>query len=478
MAIRSVLPTAAVRRSADNPNVVARGIGLGLHDENNHAEAGGMRPGEEGMNSISLVNGAVFDGTGAAAYRATVRIEGDRIVAVEPVEGASAVVHTQTIDCTGCTIMPGLTEAHCHISFNNIRSIQAVVAIQPEDHSLISLRNAQMLMERGFTSLYSAAAAKPRLDVAVRDAIDGGLFAGPRIRAASQEISPSGNLGDLDTNYLELPRSIAFTITCDGAAAFTREARLAARDGVDNIKINVSGDRDWGHMHADDKTTVIAEDEVAAVVAVARPRHLTVNAHCTSSEGVKMCVRQGVEVIYHAVHADGEARDMLEAAKDRVFVAPALGLPLSMYREGRDYGLKWSDARYASLEKELETVQACMQDLKRRGVRVLPGGDYGAFITNPIGTNARDLEHFVDFLGFSPVDTLVAATKLGGELMQRGDELGQLRPGFLADLLIVRGDPVNDVRILQDHERIEAVMIGGQLVKDSQQRGRATEGAG
>ena len=312
--------------------------------------------------------------------------------------------------------------------------------------------------------------------MAVRDAIDGGMFAGPRIRAASQEISPSGNLGDLNNNYLELPRSVAFTITCDGADEFTKQARLAARDGVDNIKINVSGDRDWGHMHADDRTTVISEEEVAAVMAVARPRNLTVNAHCTSSEGVKMCVRQGVQVIYHAVHADEEARDMLEAAKDRVFVAPALGLPLTMFREAREHGLKWSAARYASLEKELETVQACMRDLKRRGVRVLPGGDYGAFVTNPMGTNARDLEHFVDFLGFSPIDTLVAATRLGGELMQRGDELGQLQPGFLADLLVVRGDPVKDVRILQDHERIEAVMIGGRLMKDRlSERGREVE---
>ncbi len=237
--------------------------------------------------------------------------------------------------------MPGLTEAHCHISFDNIVSMEAVVATQPEDHALISLRNAQMLMERGFTSLYSAAAAKPRLDVAVRDAIQRGLFAGPRIRAASQEISPSGNLGDIDNNYLQLPRSLAFAITADGADEFTKAARLAARDGVDNLKINVSGDRDWGHMHADDTTTVISDDEVAAVVAVARPRKLMVSAHCTSSEGVKMCVRHGVQVVYHAVHADEEARDMLEEARDRVFVAPALGLPLTMLREAADYGIKW-----------------------------------------------------------------------------------------------------------------------------------------
>ena len=119
-------------------------------------------------------------------------------------------------------------------------------------------------------------------------------------------------------------------------------------------------------MHADDTTTVIAEEEVAAVVAVAGPRKLMVSAHCTSSEGVKICVRQGVQVVYHAVHADEEARDMLEAAKDRVFVAPALGLPLTMLREAADYGLKWPAERFANLEKELATTRACMRDLHRR----------------------------------------------------------------------------------------------------------------
>ena len=424
------------------------------------------------MTVTSLINAAVFDGSGGPSFAATVTVADDRILSVVPGSALppSLPADATVLDCTGCTIMPGLTEAHCHISFNDIRSMHEVVAIQPEDHVLISLRNAQMLMERGFTSLYSAAAAKPRLDVAVRDAVTRGLFTGPRIRAASQEISPSGNLGDLNNNYLSLPRSLAFTITCDGPAEFTREVRLAARDGVDNIKINVSGDRDWGHMHADDRTTVISEEEVAAVVAVAKARGLTVNAHCTSSEGVKMCVRQGVEVIYHAVHADEEARDMLEAARDRVFVAPALGLPITMLREGRDHGLDWPEAKVRSLETELETTRACMRDLQRRGVRVLPGGDYGAFVTNPIGTNARDLEHFVDFLGFSPADTLMAATRHGGALMQRGDELGQIRPGFLADLLVVHGDPLADIRILQDEARIAAVMVGGRLVKDRMPR--------
>ncbi|MCP4382726.1 MAG: amidohydrolase family protein, partial [Hyphomicrobiales bacterium] len=173
------------------------------------------------MSRTRFVNASVIDGSGDDPFLATVAVDGDRIHAVTPQAAPEPVAEAPSagdavVDCTGLTVMPGLTEAHCHISFNDIVTMETVVAIQPEDHSLIALKNAQMLMARGFTSLFSAAAAKPRLDVAVRNAIDSGMFPGPRIRAASQEISPSGNLGDLNTSYLELPRSIAFSVSCDG----------------------------------------------------------------------------------------------------------------------------------------------------------------------------------------------------------------------------------------------------------------------
>jgi imidazolonepropionase-like amidohydrolase len=411
-------------------------------------------------------NANIIDAGGEAPFRGTVTVEGERIAAVKRAnEDAGAAPGDEVIDCTGLTLMPGLTEAHCHISFNDLTSMYQAVEIQPEDHSLLAMSNAQLLLRRGFTSLFSAASAKPRVDVAVRDAINSGMFLGPRMRAAGQEISPSGNLGDLDNNYFAFPRNVRFTVTCDGVDEFTKAARLAARDGVDTIKVNVSGDRDWGHMHADDTVTVIAERELAAVMEVANARRLMVATHCTSSQGVKMCVRQGVQVIYHAPHADGEARDMLEAAKDRVFVAPAAGLPISMLRRHKEFGLNWSAAKIRSMESEVETVTRCMSDLHKRGVRVLPGGDYGAFITNPMGENAKDLEHFVDLFGFTPMEAIVAATRHGAELMRMENEVGQMKPGLFADLLVLDGNPLDDIRLFQDQDRIVGVMKGGRFAK-------------
>jgi imidazolonepropionase-like amidohydrolase len=415
---------------------------------------------------IEFQNANIIDATGRNAFRGTVTVENECIANVRRVGAGAIDSHVdEVIECEGLTLMPGMTEAHCHISFNNLTSMYQAIEIQPEDHALLAMANAQMLLERGFTSLFSAASAKPRVDVAVRDAIDRGLFFGPRMRAAGQEISPSGNLGDLDTNYLTFPRNVRFTVTCDGADEFTKAARLAARDGVDTIKVNVSGDRDWGHMHADDTVTVIAERELAAVVEVANARRLMVATHCTSSSGVKMCVRQGVHVIYHAPHADEDARDMPEEAKDRVFVAPAAGLPISMLRRHKEFGLNWGPEKIASMESEIETVTACMRDLHRRGVRVLPGGDYGAFVTNPIGENARDLEHFVTLFGFSPMEAIVAGTRQGAELMRMETDVGQILPGFQADLLLLKGNPLDDIRILQDQDRIVGVLKAGRFAK-------------
>lgn len=420
------------------------------------------------MPSLALTNAMILDGSGAAPFAGDIVVEDGRIARVHPSDAApNGPAPELSYDCAGRTVMPGLVEAHCHISFDNIQSFEATILTHVEDHALVSLKNAQLLLQQGFTSLFSAAAAKPRLDVAVRDAIAKGYFTGPRIRAASQEITPSGNLGDANTNYLTLPRAIAFTVTADGPDAFTEAARLAARDGVDTLKVNVSGDRDYDTMHAYSDITVITEPELAALVAVARPRKMKVAAHCTSNDGVKMCVRQGVDVVYHAVFADEEARDMLEEARERVFVAPTIGFPWSQLNEYRKYGLNWTPTKIRRLEEEMATLIDCMVDLKKRGVRILPGGDYGAGVTNPIGTNARDLEHFVTLLGFTPMQAIVAATKLGGELMGEPDRIGQVKPGYYADLLVVDGDPLADIRILQDAARLDAIMIEGRFAKNT-----------
>jgi imidazolonepropionase-like amidohydrolase len=170
-----------------------------------------------------------------------------------------------------------------------------------------------------------------------------------------------------------------------------------------------------------------------------------------------------VRTLYHCSYADDEALDMLEAKKNDIFVAPAIGIIVATLEATPPPHIDMS-AMKESAKPVIERTSRLIPELKRRGVRVLPGGDYG-FPFNPNGRNARDLEHFVNLYGYTPTEALVAATRLGAELMGMSDEIGQIRPGYLADVLLIDGDPTRDVRLLQDRQRITMIMKGGQLHK-------------
>ncbi|WP_437333494.1 amidohydrolase family protein [Sorangium sp. So ce394] len=411
------------------------------------------------MTPILFRNVTVVDGTGAPPYRGEVLIEGNRIQAISRTAGALSAPGAEVIDGGGAALMPGMVEAHAHPSFANTSDLASLGDIPPEEHTLLTMKHARVLLDHGFTSILSAASAKPRLDVVIRNAINAGEIPGPRMLAASPEMTVTGGLGDVRLHHLHRE---SFALIADGPDEFRRAARHFVREGVDTLKINPSGDEFVPSARA--MHTVMNEAEVAAVCEVARSRGKRVAGHARSAESVKMCLRNGVEILYHATLSDAEALDMLEAAKDRIFVAPTLGITYTSLHEAKDYGVTPPPDVARALEVELSLGCENMKALRRRGVRILPGGDYG-FTWNPIGRNARDLQHFVDLLGYTPMDAIVAATRLGAQLMMMGDELGQVREGFLADLLLVDGDPSKDVRILQDSGRLLAIMKDGQLHK-------------
>lgn len=406
----------------------------------------------------------IIDGSGDPAFQGEVLVDGNRIAGVARAPERLPRTDATVIEGHGRTLMPGLVEAHAHLSFTNMLDLFESVRLPVEEHLLATIENAKLLLDQGFTSCFSAAAAKPRLDVVVRDAIEAGRIPGPRLRAATQELTPSGNLGDLDTLELTLPPTMRFSVTCDSPDAFRLACRQAAREGVDTFKVNVSGDRgfvDWG---AGPDATVITDAEVAVVVEEATARGKRVAAHATSAGSIKMCVRHGIDIVYHAAMADEEALDMLEGARDRVFVGPTMGFPYTLLHEADRYGVHHDAATRASLEEEFTSIVENCKAMTERGIRVLPGGDYGLFC-NPQGTNARDLEHFVKLLDFTPMQAITAATRDGGVLMGLAGDLGLAQPGYLADLLLVNGNPLADIAILQDAGRLDAIMKDGKFHK-------------
>jgi imidazolonepropionase-like amidohydrolase len=290
------------------------------------------------------------------------------------------------------------------------------------------------------------------------------------MRAASPELTVTGGLGDVRRSHIYRE---TFAICCDGADQFRQVAREMCREGVDTLKINPSGDEFVPFARA--HQTVMNDAEVEAVCEVGRSRGKMVAAHARSAESVKMCLRHGVDVLYHCTLSDPEALDTLEAHKDRIFIAPAMGI---MYATAEGEGIKWGIGKDHPVaiyfRRELDMCIENMKKLRKRGLRILPGGDYG-FAWNPIGTNARDLAHFVNLLGYTPVEAISAGTKLGGEIMGMGNELGLVKTGYLADLLLVDGNPATDVTILQDRRNLLAIMKDGQFHKPPQARSRTAQ---
>jgi imidazolonepropionase-like amidohydrolase len=213
--------------------------------------------------------------------------------------------------------------------------------------------------------------------------------------------------------------------------------------------------------------TPMSEEEVAMAAQEARTRNKVLSAHARSSGSVKQCIRHGIQNIYHASFADEEALDMLEAAKDRHFVAPGIAWLINTARHAEQWGIKPGTPLTMEYERELEMCVETMKKMHRRGIRICIGGDYG-FAWTPQGTNAKDIQTFVEMLGFSPMEAILAATKYGGEIMGMGGELGQIREGYLADLLLVDGDPIANVRILQEKDRLLAIMKDGKFHKKPQ----------
>jgi imidazolonepropionase-like amidohydrolase len=411
------------------------------------------------MGLTAIRNAMIWDGSGAAPFTGTVLVEDQRITAVMAEAEAHVPDGAHDIDAAGRFLMPGMVEGHAHPSFLDISRAQALGEMPPEDHAIATLVNTQKLLDAGFTSLCSAASAKIRTDIAVRDAINSGAVPGPRLLAASPELTVTGGLGD--ANRLHQPMS-GFALVVDGAEQVRAATRLCIREGVDIVKLNISGDA--GVDSALARHTVMTDEEIAAAVQTAHAAGRRVAAHARASESVKRAVRHGVDIIYHCDFADEEALDMLESVKDRIFTGPAISIVIARLESLRET----PGARAAVLRDRLREVfeASCLTHarMRERGIPIVIGGDYG-FDVNPQGGNARDLGYFVRHFGFSPSQALQAATRIGGDIMRMGHELGQIKAGYLADLLLVDADPLVDLSVLEDRSKLAMIMIDGRLRK-------------
>jgi imidazolonepropionase-like amidohydrolase len=409
----------------------------------------------------TLIAGAkVWDGSGTGTFEGDVLIQDNRIAAVTRTVGQLAQAGAHVIDGRGLFLMPGMTEGHAHLSFEAVASTEDLITPPPEEHTLLTARGAKTLLDHGFTSAFGASEAKLRLAVAVRNEVDAGRLPGPRIRAGSLEISVTGAMGD--ESRLHNPRK-GPSIIVDGPEEMRKAVRLCCREGCDNIKLDVSGDPFYPNTPAN--TTPMSFEEVRMAVETAHSFGRKVCAHTRSIGGSKACVRAGVDVLFHVEYSDEEMFDLMEEAKDRIFVVPTVSLFHTIVNnEAAPFGLPAEVGGYMGLPALLEASAKTHTELRKRGIRHLIGGDYG-FAWSRQGTNARDLKFFVDYYGYTPEAALVCATRNGGLAMRDAGDLGTIREGSLADMLLVNGNPLDDLGIMTDKDRLLLIMKDGKIHK-------------
>lgn len=398
-----------------------------------------------------IANVRIFDGTGSAPVAGSVLVEGDRIAAVLHDDAAAAAVTADVvIDGRGDTLMPGMVDSHTHLTWgSSVEKIYHQFILPDDELKVAAWRNARVLLDHGFTSAYSAGALGDQIEPGLAQAIAAGDTPGPRLVPSTLERSPEGEEG-VETGDVFNGR---------GPDAMRGFVGYCARQGVRSIKLVISGEDALKPGSAQD--ILYTDAEMQAAGEAARDAGLWIATHAYTPRAIGMALDAGARILYHCSFADADAIEAMVAHKDTIFYAPGPGVSVAALEASPPPHIDMS-AMKASAAQRLELEAVLVPELKRRGVRVLIGGDYG-FPFNPHGRNARDLEHFVIHYGFTPAEALSAATMLGGQLM--GLDVGQVKPGWLADLLLVDGDPTRDVTIMQDARRITMIMQGGRLHK-------------
>jgi len=408
------------------------------------------------MTRLILEDAQLLDGDNAPR-RSTIIVSGDRIEAITEAP-VSARPEDRVIALAGRTVMPGMILGHYHAAYwqeptGKPLGLDAPPALQ----AVRAAANVRLALDCGFTGVIGAGAPLA-IDAALRAAIGEGTLVGPHIMAGSCEVSSTGHRADLSfPSYWKIGAKGGIN-RCDGPEDFRRAVREEVKDGAEIIKVIATG----GHGTSDGTTGLgsewaIAPEEFEMVVRTANERHVKVRAHLANRDAVLFALDLGVHIIDHG---DGFDDQCIESILARgAFLAPSLFFPKVMITIAP--GIPYTDA----MKPDYESMAEILPRANAAGVKLLIGDDYGA-IGCPHGRYAEELALYVNEIGIPALDVIRWATKNGAEAMGLGAETGTLTPGKLADLVVVDGDPVTDISVLQDRKRLLAIFKQGKAVKD------------
>lgn len=429
------------------------------------------------MGRTVFVNGRVFDGTEVLASGTTVVVEGNRITQVSeaPVEtGPDDVVH----DLAGKTLMPGMVQCHFHTGFG-------ADAGNPSPYlghgmpaaflGMVAAKNAQIAIDFGVTSLIGSSNGD-LLDVCLKEAIVLGHTKGPRVIPCTREMIASGDSADGDNRswYMGIDHH-GLIRRVDGVDNVRQAVREEIGRGCQIVKLAISDGHgsqvipDWNYM---------SQEEIEVAVETAHGREAMVRAHCPSRSGIIQCAKAGVDIIDHGDMIDDEGIEAVLEADATITPSYLWSVRFMAMAENWDYangpfpignGFPESQERtierLAGVKAQFEYTVSMLPKMRAAGVRLVLGDDYG-FAMMPHGDYASEMEAYVNY-GVPPLEVMQWGTRNGAQAMGRhGTELGEIKAGKLADLLVVDGDPTEDVLVFRNPMNIQLVLKDGQVEKD------------
>jgi imidazolonepropionase-like amidohydrolase len=377
--------------------------------------------------------------------------DGNRIARVSTGRLALDEASVRVVDVQGATVLPGLCDGHTHISWplDFVFDHSGVAVSPPAQHALDVAAVARTFLESGYTLVVGAGVLQPLDDVLAKDAIDRGLLVGPRIVPSGRMITEVGALGaddgmmDVATNATDIREIVARQ--CD--------------TGVRALKLFVSGDGVVPGYPSE--ATYMDDDMLSAAVDEADQHGAFVTVHARSAESIAMAARTGVRVVHHACFLDDAALAALEARRDDVWVCPGLHYLYAVVNgHAREWGITDEQVEASGYPRELVAQVEGLRKLRAAGIRILAGGDFGHQWTHH-GTYAAELQRYVELVDMTPMEAIHTATRNAAPLV--GLDVGEIREGALADLVVVDGDPTADVTVLQSPERRRAVVKDGEL---------------
>jgi len=406
--------------------------------------------------------GTLIDGNGGDPLRnATIVIDDGAITAVNADGGIPT--GATVIDASGLTVMPGMIDCHVHLTSSPPKTLEQRMATPFSLSVAEALTNAHTTLAAGFTSVRDAGGT-PR---GVKLALERGLFPGPRLRIAVGAIGQTGGHGDatmanglrLRVPNAELPDNLV-----DGPEGARKTTREMLRAGADQIKIMTSG----GVLSPNDEpgATGMTREEIAAVVYEAHAAHKTVMSHAQATQGILNAVLEGVESIEHGIYLDEQVVSEMKARGTflvATLVAPVWVLRLAERNPGSmpAYGVRKS-------KEVLSAHQASFRYAVEQGVKIAMGTDMGV---GPHGPNAEELQLMVQN-GMTPMQAIVATTKTAAECARFDKLAGTIEPGKRADIIAFDGDPLADISVVADQDKLVFVMQDGKVHKDVRDVGK------